>query len=284
VALLILVTPEARNVQIGEIYDHLDDVLFNGIAPPPGANDVDRLAMLADFANGLTIAQAERQLRAAALAGKLYADSGVGQESSFVVDLYRSPAVLGREPTDAELAPWLTALANGTMSRKFVAFSILSSVEKRTRDVQQVYQNFLGRGVDPPTLDYALAFLNTGGRIEALEVTVLGSEEYFQQQGVTNQGFVAALYLDTLGRAGTAGEIAQFTASLNGGMARGQLASIFVNSTEARTRIINQQYLQAAGRLPTPTELATGLERFGKGETRTQILLRLILGSGFTTS
>ncbi|CAK9091593.1 Acyl-CoA dehydrogenase IpdE2 (5OH-HIP-CoA dehydrogenase beta subunit) [Durusdinium trenchii] len=170
VALLILVTPEARNVQIGEIYDHLDDVLFNGIAPPPGANDVDRLAMLADFANGLTIVQAERQLRAAALAGKLYADSGVGQESSFVVDLYRSPAVLGREPTDAELAPWLTALANGTMSRKFVAFSILSSVEKRTRDVQQIYQNFLGRGVDPPTLDYALAFLNTGGRIEALEV------------------------------------------------------------------------------------------------------------------
>lgn len=284
VALLILVSTEARNVQIGEIYDQLDDILFNGVQPPPGVGDVDRLALLADFANGLTIGEAESQLRAATTAGKQYSDAGVGDTVSFVINLYRSPAVLGREPAAAELAPWLNALAAGTMSRKLVAFSVLSSQEYRTRDVNRVYQDFLDRNIDPPSLDYALAFLATGGRIEALEVNVLASNEYFQLQGATNQAFVAALYLDALGRAGSAQEIAQFTNALNGGTSRGQLAEMFVNSTEGRARVITQQYLQAAGRLPTSDELATGLERFGKGETRVQILLRLILSAGFVTT
>ncbi len=284
VALLILVSAEARNVQVGEIFDQIDGILFNGVAPPPGANSVDRLAMLADFANGLTIAQAEKQLRSATAAGKQYADIGVGDAASFVVGLYRNPAILGREPIDAEIAPWLTALADGTMTRKLVAFSIVSSVEKQTKDVERIYQNFLGRGTDPGGLSHALAVLAGGGRIELIETDVLASNEYFQQQGSSNGAFVAALYLDALGRAGSAAEIAQFTTALNSGTTRGDLATLFVNSVEARTRVIGVQYQQTSGRLPTATEIATGLERFAKGETRDQILLRLVLSTGFVTT
>ncbi len=284
VALLILVSTEARNVQIGEIYDQLDDILFNGVQPPPGVNDVDRLALLADFANGLTIGEAESQLRAATTAGKQYSDAGVGDTVSFVIGLYRSPAVLGREPLASELAPWLNALAAGTMSRKLVAFSILSSTEYRTREVNRIYQDFLDRNVDASGLNFGLAFLNTGGRVEALEVSVLSSEEYFLLQGGTNQAYVASLYLDTLGRAGSAAEISQFATALNAGTSRGEIAALFVNSGEAQARVITQQYLQSAGRVPTPDELATGLERFSKGETRVQLLLRLILSAGFVTN
>ena len=280
-AQFLLTQPAAREVQIDEIFEQQDGIPLNGAPVPPGQLDIDRLAMRADFRAGGTIRSIDQALRTALANGRQYADFGVSPSATFVRSLFQNQLILGREPTTGELQTLLGQLGSGNQDRKIIAFNLLTSPERRARLIQFAYLRLLDRATDGFGLNAFLNLLATGGRVEDVEVALLGSEEYFQQQGSTAAGFVAALYQDVLGRAGSAGEINNFVNLINGGTSRAAIASIFVNSTEARTNLINGFAQGLLGRPATPTEQAQLLTAFANGENQDQVMLRLILNAGF---
>jgi hypothetical protein len=117
----------------------------------------------------------------------------------YVTQAYRD--ILGREPDSGGLSFFTNLIDTKQATRTQVALGIQSSAEGRTRQVETLYQTFLGRQADPTGLSLSTNFLNIGGSLFQLESTIVGSQEYFQRTGGTNNGFLTSLYRDALGRA-----------------------------------------------------------------------------------
>src|SRR5208282_6924309 len=81
-----------------------------------------------------------------------------------------------------------------------VVQGLVSSQEYRVNLVQSMYQQLLHRPADANGLATWVNFLNQGGTDQQLEANLLGSNEYFNNAGATNNGFLSALYLDVLHR------------------------------------------------------------------------------------
>jgi hypothetical protein len=82
-----------------------------------------------------------------------------------------------------------------------MAMAIQNSVEYRTRQIQAMYQKYLGRSSDAAGLGAHLLYISGGGSWDALRATFLSSNEYYRRAGGTTDGFLAALYRDVMGRA-----------------------------------------------------------------------------------
>src|SRR5262249_20754721 len=74
-------------------------------------------------------------------------------------------------------------------SRLAVVQGIQGSLEYRTDQVEDLYQNYLGRQADSPSLGVDVAFLGTGGQVEQLRASIVGSPEFLQMHGGTPAGF-----------------------------------------------------------------------------------------------
>jgi hypothetical protein len=188
----------------------------------------------------------------------------------FLTHLYED--VLKRPVDPAAFGIFGPQLDTGTPPGK-VALSVLQSLEYRTLLVRSFYMSFLHRSPSPEELVAGLAGLVRGMSDEQFEASLLGSEEYFQHAGSTQDGFLDALYHDLLGRAPTAGERALF-----GGMSRTQIAAQVLASNEFRTLLIQSYFQMFLGRAPTPAELAAFLAMFGAGASDEQVAAA-ILGS-----
>jgi hypothetical protein len=127
-------------------------------------------------------------------------------DASFVEDLYHD--ILGRLGTDAEVGYWAQQLAGGA-SRAGVAAFFSTSPEVNGRNVDAAYQLLLGHAADPQGRDYWLSQINAGSFDESLLAALAANPAYYAGHGKgTDQGFVAALYKDMLGRAGQPAEVA----------------------------------------------------------------------------
>src|SRR5262249_55912402 len=116
----------------------------------------------------------------------------------FIGGLYES--LLRRQPDPGGLAGWTAALDRG-VRRSQVALQIEESLEARALEVQALYHRLLHRDADPSGLNTFVAFLGAGITVEEVSTILTGSAEYLQTRGGgTNQGFLAALYADTLNR------------------------------------------------------------------------------------
>ncbi len=126
-----------------------------------------------------------------------------------------------------------------------MALALLNSREARIQAIQRAYLTLLDRPAGAKELSDALGVLQSGGAISQVEATILGSPEYFQRRaGGTNEGFLAALYTDLLGRTPTLGDHFVFTQS--------------VQSVVRSPRAFN--YVLAVGRIAdVPSQL--GLEK-----------------------
>lgn len=94
-----------------------------------------------------------------------------------------------------------------------------------------------------------------------------------------NYRFVSNLYVDTLDRAAGAtsdGEIMYWVNQLVGGASRNSVAASFVNSTEARTNLINGFYEDYLARAADPSGLNAFLNAMSAGTTSTQIQLVIL--------
>lgn len=120
-------------------------------------------------------------------------------ERSYVGRLYRDLA--GHEVSAAPLAKNSALLSQGTADRFQIALAVGSSQDAKALAITRVYLGLLGRRPTPRELTQAFRLLRKS-TIFSLEVTLAASPEYFTRRALgTNEGFIAALYGDLLGRA-----------------------------------------------------------------------------------
>jgi cyclophilin family peptidyl-prolyl cis-trans isomerase len=157
--------------------------------------------------------------------------------------------LLGRDADAAGMASFTAFLDNGG-SRDDVVLRIVNSQERRTNEIQRLYRTHLGRDADAAGLAGYLAALEVqsngfAGTLEQVQAALLGSDEYFQQQGGgTNDGFLDALFQDVLNRSIDATARSAFTQALAQGASRRQIADTLVGSTEFRQLLVSDFYTQ----------------------------------------
>lgn len=160
----------------------------------------------------------------------------------FVEGLYQD--FLGRAPDPAGWAYWVGQL-NAGLSRQVIAADFARSSAALGRDVNGIFEAYLGRAADPGALSYYVPLLQNGQTLEDVESQILAGQEFWQDNGSNNNGFVTALYEDVLRRSPNAidaSEVQGWVNALNAGASRYEVASAFVNSNEFRTDALKAMY------------------------------------------
>ncbi|HUY92990.1 MAG TPA: choice-of-anchor L domain-containing protein [Pirellulales bacterium] len=98
--------------------------------------------------------------------------------SQWVARMYTE--VLGRPstPSDDEINNWVSQIDHGE-SRSQVAQFFVTSAERRSRIIDQLYQAYLGRAADPAGLNYWLSVWAANSGPEQVQAGIIGSLEYF---------------------------------------------------------------------------------------------------------
>jgi hypothetical protein len=170
--------------------------------------------------------------------------------------------LLGRDVDPTGLAAW-SGLLNAGVSPYSVVMEIMQSLETRTYVVQDLYQSILGRAPDPTGLAAWVNLLGSGpGMLPTLQSIMLGSSEFFTDAGGTNSGFLDSLWRHALGRGIDASGAASFGSFLAAGGQRMVAAQMVLNSGEAATTIVNNDYQGVLSRNPDPGGLAAWSQVF----------------------
>ncbi len=115
-----------------------------------------------------------------------------------------------------------------------------------------MYQQYLHRSADAVGLQGFTSFLGGGGTLEQLASFLVGSPEYFDLHGDSNEAFLSALYEDALGRQADPAGLAGFEQALAGGMSRGQVASVILTSAEYQNDLVQADFQSLLGRQARP--------------------------------
>jgi hypothetical protein len=177
-------------------------------------------------------------------------DSAAATASGFLNQRYVTSVysdLFGRVPDPAGLAGWTAALNRGT-PRVAVANAITSSAEYRSKLITGSYNHYLGRTPDPAGLASWLGAMGRGLTIAQMESGFIASQEYYAKAGSTDEGWVARLYLDVLGRSAASSEVTSWTVRLSLGMRRNQVAIGFLLSTERLRTVVDGYYQHLLGR------------------------------------
>lgn len=114
----------------------------------------------------------------------------------FISELYRD--LLGHPVDQGSLDFWNNLLNLG-LPQTFVVLGIESTPEYQQLQVQSLYQRYLQRQADSFELSLGTDFLLAGGTPEQLAMYLVGTPEFFFQQGGGSlNGFLSALYQDAL--------------------------------------------------------------------------------------
>jgi hypothetical protein len=150
----------------------------------------------------------------------------------FVAQAYLD--VLLRTVEPSALAGWSAVIDQGLATRAQVVLDIEASAEYLNLKVQELFGMFLNRpAMTAEAIAYA-DFLGTGGTIEQMEVTLIGSPEYYRTRGGTiNAVFIDALYRDAFGRLPDPTGMADFGHALDSGaLSTTQVAAVVFASEE----------------------------------------------------
>lgn len=160
----------------------------------------------------------------------------------FVIQVYRD--LLGRDPDPGGLSHFSSLLDTNQATRSEVTQLIQGSSEGRTRQVQTLFQKFLGRAADPVGLDLSTRWLTLGGSYFDLESAIVGSPEYFQRAGGTNNGFLTTAYRDVLSRSIDAVGQSLGSRALSGGASIDKVAEAIFTSQEGLQDLVQSFYSQ----------------------------------------
>jgi hypothetical protein len=179
--------------------------------------------------------------------GQINAAAKLDDAHAFVQTLYNE--VLGRTGLPSELNSWVSVLS--TQGQAAVANDILRSGEALGRIVDSFYLRFLGRQADSGGRAGWIGFLQNGGTEEQVESLFLTSPEYVSH---INVDYVQSLYINILGRTGSAAELAQWNNNVQSLGLLG-IANGFVHSAENRLNMLRSDFQTFLHRTPTDTEL-----------------------------
>lgn len=145
-------------------------------------------------------------------------------------------------------AAFTGATAQNGSPREQMISAILSSPEYQHHLVNAIYQNFLHRAPGDEAVNYWSGQLANSGE-QAVLSRIVGSQEYYQDNGGTDAGFINALYRDLLGRSSSAQAQAYWVGQLqtldqasttgDGSAARSQIVLDFLSTPEARGLLLN---------------------------------------------
>jgi hypothetical protein len=180
--------------------------------------------------------------------GNIDVSNPLSPARSFVQALYNE--VLGRTGQIAELDGWVGLL--NSQGQHAVASGILRSSEALGRIVDAFYLRLLGRASDPSGRAGWISFLQSGNTEEQLETLFLTSPEYISH---IDTDYVQSLYLNILGRTGSAGELAAWYSNIQSLGLLG-IANAFVTSPENRLNTVRGYFQTFLHRTPTDSELA----------------------------
>ncbi|HEV2971329.1 MAG TPA: DUF4214 domain-containing protein, partial [Pirellulales bacterium] len=160
-----------------------------------------------------------------------------GADTSFVNAVYVN--VLDRTAEATGLAYWQQQLGAG-VPRSQVVLQIWDSVEHRELEIGEYYHEFLNRSADASGMAHWLALFAALG--EKGEVDAFVSSPEYSQEHSSDADFVDALYHDIALRPADNAGLSYWQGQLAAGMTRAELASIFVNSPDATTRLVDELY------------------------------------------
>ncbi len=170
-------------------------------------------------------------------------------------------------------------LGNGTLTRPLVTSSLMDTDEYRGLDVDRTFVKYLRRKADSGGRTYWINSIRNGKALWRFRAQLFGSNEYFTKAGGSNADYVQQAYNDVLGRNPDPSGKTYWTNKLNGGADRGSVALQFINSPEARRRLVDDQFLRFLDRKPTTNEQTTWVDAL-PGTTGEQDLIAYLVNSG----
>lgn len=208
-------------------------------------------------------------------AGSRCADDPYTRDENFVRAVVAD--LLDRPATEQELVAATFAFDRGTERRTFTR-ATLDSLEHRELLVDEAFQRYLGRGVDPAGLAYWAEQLRRIS-IPQLHARLLASPEVFRKAGGTNAGYVAALYPLVHGRAVDPSGLAFWTGRLDRGQSRASVATAQLTSRESARRTVVAAYDDLLGRAPDQRGLDHWTAALQRGASP-QAIWEAIISSG----
>ena len=205
------------------------------------------------------------------------AEPSGGSNVSFVIRTYHD--LLGRAPDAAALASFTSQLDSGTLTRDQLAALITASAEYRSDLVTGMYLRYLGRGPDAASLAGWVAVLGSGATDEVVLESLLGSAEYFQRAGGSNDAFVRQLFTDLLARPVDPGVLSFFSSALGTAtMTRQQVAQAVATSSEYRSDLVGGMFRRFLHRTADSAELAAQVNLLSLG-AHDEVVISALLGS-----
>ncbi len=199
-----------------------------------------------------------------------YATAHGGTAQGIITGYYND--ILGRAPDSQGLAYWLAQVQAGSPLTS-VSHAFLVSPENVTHTFGPVYGTaFPGQPIATDSYQAILADYRADARQQDIEASILSSGGNYATTN-TAASFVRSVYRDLLYRNATTDEVASWLSRFNSGLSTQQFAQTIINSSEARTRFIAEEYAILLGRAAD----AGGLAGFANS-SRSAILL------GLTTS
>jgi ELWxxDGT repeat protein len=225
----------------------------------------------------------------------------LAMELAFVQRVYQD--LVHRLPSDAESQPLVKQLAAGTLTRAQVVLRVERTPAYRSALIQDLFTKYLHRAASPAELvNYALYLLPLSpvgtisivGDLLPAEITVTGtplrslvgaeriieilvsSQEYFMNRGGgTSNGFLNAMYGDTLNRAPTAQEQQQFSPAL-AGIGRAQVAVRILSGPEYHQVLVRGLIQRFLNRAATDAEVQAYAQQMMGGVCDEQVIAAIV--------
>jgi hypothetical protein len=201
-------------------------------------------------------------LTQAAIFSQSSAYAQVCDTDAFILGAYHDLLGFDADPSDEDNAAWEEIIDGGLLTHEQVAQGLINTAEYRMNLVDVLYQRYLDREADD-TEKLFFNFLLSGGKtFDYLVATILGSDEYFDDKGGSdNGGFLVVLYEDLLDRSLSDTEYNKQLRLLTQGASRTSIVEKILTSKEGRQKLIQDVYEEILGRDPTSKELKSWLSK-----------------------
>ncbi|GGF40042.1 DUF4214 domain-containing protein [Subtercola lobariae] len=174
--------------------------------------------------------------------------------NSYITSLYKD--FLGRTPGASEIAFWAGKLKAG-WPRSSISTGFANSDEYRLIRIDAAYESVLHRQSDPQGRLFWLDRMQRGlTTTDEVEMTYYASQEYYDDGGGNDAGYVTGVYLALLNRLPSQADIS-FWSAIAQRQGRMEVVKDFWNSTETVQKRVSAMYALYLGRTPDPSGLTT---------------------------
>lgn len=199
----------------------------------------------------------------------------ISQDAILVQKLYQQ--VLGRAPENAGWQYWTSRITAGTASLGNVASGIFESPERLDPIINQMYRDYLVRGVDQAGLSYWRGIWQRDGGPENVIAGIVSSAEFFRSAGNSNVNWVAQVYVRLLRRPPDTLGLSYWASQLESNFqTRYQVVMGFLRNDEAYRLLVRDWFGQYFGRQPNAASLSTYVAMLQNGVSRRDVQIAMI--------